>query len=148
MRRTVRALSTFAVLALPLVNLTARAASATLTAAKKTTVWKKVAGPQAQADRWGYVEVTLVVKKTTTTTGSGKNATTKVTRKITGAPVPVYPDHTGRSVFISQNAIPILIGEVLHAQLNPHIDLVSGATYTSEAFIQSLQAAIIKAKKV
>jgi uncharacterized protein with FMN-binding domain len=144
MRRTARALSTLAVLALPLANVTARAVAATATAAKKKTVWRKVTGPQAQADRWGYVEVTLVVKKTTTTTG-GK---TKVTRRITGAPVPVYPDHTGRSVFISQNAIPVLIGEVLHAQMNPHIDLVSGATYTSEAFIQSLQAAIVKAKKV
>ena len=148
MRRTVTALSTLAVLALPVANLTARAASATLTAVKKKSVWKEVAGPQAPANQWGYVEVTLVVKKTTITTGSGKNAKTKVTRKITGAPVPVYPDHTGRSLFISQQAIPILIGEVLQAQLNPNISLVSGATYTSEAFIQSLQAAIVEAKKV
>jgi hypothetical protein len=147
MRRTAGALSIFAVLAFPL-NATARVAAATLTAAKKKTVWKKVAGPEAQADRWGYVEVTLVVRKTTTTTGSGSSATTKVTRKITGVPVPVYPDHTGRSVFISEQAIPLLIGEVLHAQMNPHIDLISGATYTSEAFIQSLQAAILEAKKV
>ncbi len=144
MRRTARALSTLAVLVLPLANVTARAASATLTAAKKKTVWRKVAGPEAQADRWGYVQVTLVVKKTTTTT----NGVSKVTRTITGAPVPLYPDHTGRSLFISQNAIPVLIGEVLRAQMNPNINLVSGATYTSEAFIQSLQAAILKAKKV
>jgi hypothetical protein len=144
MRRTARALTTVAVLALPLANVATRAAAATLTAVKKKTVWKTVAGPQAQADRWGYVEVTLVVRKTTTTTGSQ----TKVTRKITGAPVPVYPDHTGRSVFISQNAIPILIGEVLRAQMKPNIDIVSGATYTSQAFIQSLQAALLKAKKV
>jgi uncharacterized protein with FMN-binding domain len=148
MRRTVTALSTLAVLALPLANLTARAASATLTAVKKKSVWKKVAGPQASANQWGYVEVTLVVKKTTITTGSGKNAKTKVTRKITGAPVPVYPDHTGRSVFISQQAIPILIGEVLRAQWSPNIQMISGATYTSEAFIQSLQVAILEAKKV
>jgi uncharacterized protein with FMN-binding domain len=148
MRRAVTALSTLAVLALPLANLTARAASATLTAAKKRSVWKKVVGPQAQANRWGYVEVTLVVKKTTITTGSGANAKTKVTRTITGAPVPVYPNHTGRSVFISEQAIPMLIGEVLRAQMNPNIQLISGATYTSEAFVQSLQAAIVKAKKV
>lgn len=144
MRRTARALTTVAVLALPLANTAARAASATVTAVKKKTVWKKVAGPQAQADRWGYVEVTLVVKKTTTTTGSK----TKVTRKITGVPVPVYPDHTGRSVFISQNAIPMLIGEVLKAQYDSNIDMISGATYTSQAFIQSLQAALLKAKRV
>ena len=144
MRRTARALTTVAVLALPLANVAARAAAATVTAVKKRTVWKTVAGPQAQADRWGYVEVTLVVRKTTTTTGSKK----KVTRRITGVPVPVYPDHTGRSVFISQNAIPILISEVLQSQMKPNIDMVSGATYTSQAFIQSLQAALLKAKKV
>ena len=100
-------------------------------------------GPEAQANRWGFVEVTLVVKKTTTTDAAGK---VKVTRRITGVPVPVYPDHTGRSLFISQNAIPVLIGEVLHAQFNPSIDFVSGATYTSQAFTQSLQAALLKAK--
>ena len=144
MRRTARALTTVAVLALPLANVAARAAAATVTAVKKRTVWKTVAGPQAQADRWGYVEVTLVVRKTTTTTGSKK----KVTRRITGVPVPVYPVHTGRSVFISQNAIPILISEVLQSQMKPNIDMVSGATYTSQAFIQSLQAALLKAKKV
>jgi hypothetical protein len=144
MRRTARALTTVAVLALPLANVAARAAAATVTAVKKRTVWKTVAGPQAQADRWGYVEVTLVVRKTTTTTGSKK----KVTRRITGVPVPVYPDHTGRSVFISQNAIPILISEVLQSQMKPNIDMVSGATFTSQAFVQSLQAALLKAKKV
>jgi len=142
MRRT-RALATLAVLALPLANMAARAAAAA-TVVKKKTVWKKVLGPQAQANRWGYVQVTLVVRKTITTSSAG----TKVTRKITGVPVPVYPDHTGRSLFISQNAIPILIGEVLTAQLNPNINMVSGATYTSQAFIQSLQAALLKAKKV
>ena len=145
MRRTIRAVSTLAVLVLPLAGMAARAAAATSTAIKRKTVWKKVTGPEAQANRWGFVEVTLVVKKTTTTDASGRK---KVTRKITGAPIPVYPDHTGRSLFISQNAIPILIGEVLHSQFDPNIDFVSGATYTSEAFTQSLQAALLKAKHV
>ena len=40
-----------------------------------------------------------------------------------------------------------LQGEVLQAQLNPNIQLVSGATDTSHAFLQSLQAAILLAKK-
>jgi uncharacterized protein with FMN-binding domain len=51
-------------------------------------------------------------------------------------------------VFISQNAIPMLIGEVLKAQYDSNIDMISGATYTSQAFIQSLQAALLKAKRV
>jgi len=135
MRRFAKALSLATVLALPLAN-TVAAATSTV----KKTVWKRVSGPQEQADRWGYVQVSVVVKKTTV--GS------KTTRKITGITVPVYPDHTGRSQFISENALPILISEGLRAQMHPaNIQLLSGATYTSEAFEQSLQAAVLKAKK-
>lgn len=111
---------------------------------KVVTVTKKVAGTQAIADRWGYVEVTLTVKKTTTTVGARKT----VTRKITAVDVPVYPDHTDRSVFINGQALPWLKQEVLKAQFNPNIDMVGGATATSSAFTQSLQAALLAAKKV
>jgi len=140
MRRTVRALSTITIVALPLVNVASSAASAAVKTVTRKSVWKKITGPQAQANQWGYVEVVMTVKKTTV----GK----KTTRRVTGIVVPVYPDHTGRSVFISENAIPILINEALRAQMHPNIDLISGATYTSDAFMQSLQAAILKAKKV
>jgi uncharacterized protein with FMN-binding domain len=139
MRRLGKAISILAVLALPLTNVAARAAAAT--SAVKKSVWKRVSGPQEQADRWGYVQVSLVVKKTTV----GK----KVTRKITGITIPVYPDHTGRSQFISEQALPILIDEALKAQMHPqNVQLISGASYTSQAFEESLQAAVLKAKKV
>src|SRR6478736_3364791 len=46
-----------------------------------------------------------------------------------------------RSGQISQVAAPILHDEALQAQ-SAKIDLVSGATYTSDAYTQSLQAAI------
>ena len=126
--------------------LAAMAAAATIaTTAKKTvTVTKTVAGPQAVADRWGYVEVTLTVKKTTTTVGKHKT----VRRKITAVDVPVYPNHTDRSIFINDQAVPWLRQEVLQAQFNPNIQMVGGATATSYAFEQSLQAAILAAKKV
>ncbi len=126
--------------------LAAMTAAATLatTATKTVTVTKTVTGPQATADRWGYVEVTLVVKKTTAVVNGHK----KVTRKITGVNVPIYPNHTGRSVFINNQAIPWLKQEVLQAQFNPNIQLVGGATATSYAFGQSLQAALLVAKKV
>jgi uncharacterized protein with FMN-binding domain len=126
--------------------LAAMTAAATIaTSAKKVvTVTKTVTGPQAVADRWGYVEVTLVVKKTTTTIGTHK----KVTRKITGVNVPIFPNHTDRSIFINDQAVPWLKQEVLQAQFNPNIQMVGGATATSYAFQQSLQAAILAAKKV
>ena len=116
-----------------------------LAAAKKTIVSvKRVTGPQAAADRWGYVQVTLVVKKTTTIVGTHR----KVTRKITNVAVPVYPNHTDRSVFINEQALPWLTQEVLQAQFNPNINMISGATATSYAFHQSLQAALLAAKRV
>ena len=81
-------------------------------AAKRiVTSTKTVKGTQAQVDRWGLIQVTLVVKKTTTTVGAKK----RVTRKITGVHVPVYPNHTDPSVFINEQAIPMLVQEVLSA---------------------------------
>jgi uncharacterized protein with FMN-binding domain len=109
---------------------------------KKIIVAKKTfTGSLGQADQWGNVQVTIVVKKTTTITGAKKI----VKRHIESIKVPVYPDHTGRSVFISQNSLPTLVQEALKAQ-STHIYIVSGATYTSDAFGQSLQAAIAKEK--
>jgi uncharacterized protein with FMN-binding domain len=114
-------------------------------AAKKVTVVKKtVNGPRAQDDRWGYIRVTLIVRKTTTVIGTKK----KVTRKIIGVKVPESPNHTDRSIYINSHALPYLTQEVLQAQMNPNIQFVSGATDTSNAFEQSLQAAILVAKKV
>jgi uncharacterized protein with FMN-binding domain len=125
--------------ALPVANATAAAKK------KVSMVTKTITGPQAVADRWGYVEVVLTVKKTTTNTGMHK----KVARTITNVTVPVYPNHTDRSVFINQQAIPLLTQEVLTTtKFNPNIRLVGGATATSYAFAQSLQAALLKAKSI
>jgi uncharacterized protein with FMN-binding domain len=48
-------------------------------------------------------------------------------------------------VYISNNSLPTLIQEAVKAQ-SAHIYIVSGATYTSDAFAYSLQAAITKDK--
>ena len=63
--------------------------------------------------------------------------------KITDVTALQLPTH-GRSGFISQSVAPILQGEALSAQ-SANIDIVSGATYTSEAYAQSLQSAIDQA---
>jgi uncharacterized protein with FMN-binding domain len=47
----------------------------------------------------------------------------------------------GRSQRIASRAEPTLRSEALQAQ-SAHIDMVSGATITSEAYVRSLQAAI------
>ena len=138
MRKSILILLTVLVLALPIVDATA----ATKAKAKTIVVSKRFSGSVASVDRWGNLQVTIVVRKTTTTTGTKK----KVTRRITAVSVPTYPDHTDRSVFINQNALPILKSEALKAQ-STNINLVSGATDTSYGFAQSLQAAILKGKK-
>src|SRR5512133_3706272 len=95
-------------------------------------------GTTYQVEHFAQLQVVITVKKTTV----GK----KVTRKITAISVPVYPASSGRSQYISENAIPILRSEALRAQ-SGNIDLVSGATDTSDAFVSSLQAAILKARR-
>jgi uncharacterized protein with FMN-binding domain len=50
----------------------------------------------------------------------------------------------GRSGQISSSAATILASEALTAQ-SASIDIVSGATYTSQAYAQSLQAALDQA---
>jgi len=69
---------------------------------------------------------------------------TMVSGKLTAVTVVQMPDH-GRSGFISSDAAPILEGEAIAAQ-SANIDSVSGATYTSEAYAQSLQSALDQAK--
>jgi uncharacterized protein with FMN-binding domain len=54
-------------------------------------------------------------------------------------------DSSSRSVQISASAAPILRREALAAQ-SAHIDSVSGASYTSAGYIQSLQSALDAAR--
>jgi uncharacterized protein with FMN-binding domain len=87
---------------------------------------KKYKGPLVEM-RWGPVRATISVK--------GK--------KITAIKILTSPENS-RSQFIDQQAVPLLKQETLQAQ-SATIDMVSGATMTSEAYIQSLQAALQKA---
>jgi uncharacterized protein with FMN-binding domain len=140
LRRTATATFGVALIAVPVANATAAARHAVK---KVIVVTKKVSGPQAQADQWGYVVVTLTVKKTTTIVGTKKT----ITRKITNMSIPVYPNHTDRSVYISNNALPMLMQQTMKTQ-NANVQMISGATYTSQAYVQSLQAALVLERKV
>lgn len=64
--------------------------------------------------------------------------------KIIKAEVPVHPGGDPRSAQINDYAVPVLVHETLSAQSN-RIDMVSGATITSEGYVQSLQSALDKA---
>jgi uncharacterized protein with FMN-binding domain len=75
--------------------------------------------------QFGPVQVEIVVSK----------------GKITDVKALQLTNDGGRSVEISNQAAPILRSEALSAQ-SAHIQSVSGATYTSDGYISSLQAAI------
>ena len=86
-----------------------------------------VTGTAAQT-RYGPVQVQLDVSGST----------------ITNVSVLQYPDSDGRDIQINQYALPQLIQQTLDAQ-SGSVSMVSGATYTSEGYAQSLQSALDQA---
>ncbi len=86
-----------------------------------------VTGDVAQT-RWGPVQVQLEVSGST----------------ITNVSILQYPDSNGRDVEIANFSLPQLIQETLDAQ-GDSISMVSGATYTSQGYVQSLQSALDQA---
>jgi uncharacterized protein with FMN-binding domain len=56
-----------------------------------------------------------------------------------------YPNDRQTSIMINQQAIPVLKQEAIQAQ-SAQVDIVSGATQSSQAFIESLASALSKAK--
>ncbi|MCL5113465.1 MAG: FMN-binding protein [Patescibacteria group bacterium] len=64
--------------------------------------------------------------------------------KITNLKFLSYPNSHPASVYINQQAIPYLKQETIQSQ-NANVQIISGATFTSEAFIQSLTNALSKA---
>lgn len=63
---------------------------------------------------------------------------------ITDVTMLQYPNGGGRDQEINSFALPQLVQQALAVQ-SADIDMVSGATYTSEGFIQSLQSALDQA---
>jgi uncharacterized protein with FMN-binding domain len=79
--------------------------------------------------QWGNVQVQAVIQN----------------GKITNVTFLQYPNERDRSVRINSYADPQLVSEALQAQ-SANVDVVTGATDTSEAFIQSLSDALSQAK--
>lgn len=107
---------------------------------KVVTVSRAVKSPLVDVSRWGQLQLAVKVNLTTTTVGTKKTKTFKITE----ISYPVFPQHTDRSAFISRQALPLLRQEVLQIKGNT-IQLVSGATDTSYAFVEALRGALTKA---
>lgn len=78
---------------------------------------------------WGVVQVKAIIRG----------------GKISDVQFMQYPSDRRTSVRINNIAMPDLTQEAVQAQ-NANVDIISGATLTSEAFAQSLQAALDNAK--
>lgn len=64
--------------------------------------------------------------------------------KLTAVKFLQYPDTHSTSVIINQQAMPYLQQEAIKAQ-SANVQVISGATFTSQAFMQSLSSALSKA---
>jgi uncharacterized protein with FMN-binding domain len=123
-------------IAIPVAQATAASSKQTKTVAKKT-VTRKAIGVAADASQWGTVQVVVTAK---ITTKGGKK--TVHFSDLGGR----YTYHTDRSQYIMSQSLPYLRQEFLTAQ-TANVQLVSGATLTSQAFEQSLQSALLKLSK-
>ncbi|MFD0410052.1 FMN-binding protein [Kitasatospora sp. NPDC127116] len=65
--------------------------------------------------------------------------------RITAVDVVKYPSAERRDREINTSALPVLNQEAIAAQ-SARIDVVSGATYTSDGYVRSLQSALDRAK--
>jgi uncharacterized protein with FMN-binding domain len=79
--------------------------------------------------QWGYVQAQAVIQG----------------GHITNVRFLQYPNDRGRSIEINQIADPELVQEAIQAQ-SAQVDLISGATDSSVAFIQSLTDALSQAR--
>ncbi|MBB4966953.1 FMN-binding protein [Saccharothrix violaceirubra] len=86
-----------------------------------------VTGPVVQT-RWGPVQVRVTLED----------------GRITAVDVLQYPDENSKDEQINARALPILVDATLDAQ-SADIDMVTGATVTSEGYVESLQGALDEA---
>jgi uncharacterized protein with FMN-binding domain len=129
-RRVLTIAACVVALALPPLNAAA--------AARSKTVTKTVLGSTVVCHKWGSIQVQLKIAQSV--------VAGKVKFKILAITWPIWPQHTVRSVFINQKALPLLQQQVLQLQ-SAKIETISGATDITVAFKQSLQAALIAAAK-
>jgi uncharacterized protein with FMN-binding domain len=107
---------------------TTTATKATAAPKKKTSTVAKTVTGRVVETRYGPVQVRITVKG----------------GKITAAAAVEYPYGDSRSAQISSYSIPTLNQEAVAAG-SASIDMVSGASYTSDGYLRSLQSALTAA---
>jgi uncharacterized protein with FMN-binding domain len=108
----------------------ATASGTSATTAPPGPVYKDGTYTGSVADaQWGYVQAQAVIQG----------------GQITDVKFLQYPHDRGRSIEINQIADPELVQEAIQAQ-SAQVDLITGATDSSVAFIQSLTDALAQAR--
>ena len=112
----------------PTTGSSSSSSSASAAASPSSSATSGTVTGTAADTRWGAVQVQITI-------ASGA---------ITNVSVVQYPNSNGKDQEINARAMPILIQETLKAQ-SADIDMVSGATYTSDGYLTSLQSALDQA---
>jgi uncharacterized protein with FMN-binding domain len=112
---------------------------ATSGAASGTTSSPSAAGSSSTA-----TSTTFTGASTTTRWGPVQVEITVANGTITDVSVVDYPNNNGKDQQINARALPVLVQETLKAQ-SAKIDMVSGATVTSDGYVTSLQSALDQA---
>src|SRR3954466_1783391 len=112
----------------PTTGSSSSSSSASAAASPSSSATSGTVTGTAADTRWGAVQVQITI-------ASGA---------ITNVSVVQYPNSDGKDQEINARAMPILIQETLEAQ-SADIDMVSGATYTSDGYLTSLQSALDQA---
>jgi uncharacterized protein with FMN-binding domain len=114
----------------PATSGTTNTSGATGTSGTPGSLYKDGSYTGSVADaQWGYIQVKAIISN----------------GKITDVQFLQYPNERNRSIMINNYADPQLTSEAIAAQ-SANVDIVTGATDTSQAFIQSLSDALSQAK--
>ena len=130
MRRVLTIAACVVALALPPLDAVA--------AARAKTVTKTVRGSTVKCHKGGNLQLQLKIAQSIV---GGKVKSFK----ILAISWPTWPQHTVKSVFINEKALPLLQQQVLQLQ-SAKIETISGATDITVSFKQSLEAALIAAR--
>jgi uncharacterized protein with FMN-binding domain len=129
---------------LPSAGLPATSTSASRTPSTTSTTTGAPPDPTASSASGAASSATYTGSAITTRYGIVQVKITVSAKNITDVGFVQLTAFDGRSQQINSNAAPILLQETLSAQ-SANIDSVSGASYTSDGYVQSLQSALDKA---
>lgn len=113
--------------------------------ASGTTASASDASPSGSSAGGGFTDGTYTGTSSQTRYGPVQVQITVAGGQISDVQAIDYPDGNGRDRQINGTAIPRLVSETLEAQ-SAEIQMVSGATYTSDGYRSSLQSALDQAQ--